>query len=88
MAVVTEDLWSAQGVRVTVRYNTNSPDNITQATVINGNVFDVVLLINWNTPGKPATRVPVPAGTTRSTNPTAAEQADLNSFSIEMPLGV
>jgi len=88
MPVVTEELWSAQGVQVQVTYNTNKPDNITKATCINNNPFDVVLLINWNTPGKPITRVPVAAGASISTNPTVAEQADLNSLSVEMPPGV
>lgn len=86
MAVVTENLFNSQNVEVQVTYNTTNPDNITKATCVNNNPFQVTLIVNW-TSGATPLRVPVPANSSRSTNPTAAQQADLNSFSVEMPAG-
>ena len=80
MPVVTDELWNAQGVSVKVTYNTNAPDNITRAVCTNSNPFAVTLRLNWNS--KPPTDITVPAGQSVTKNPTAAEQADLNSFSV------
>jgi hypothetical protein len=86
MAILTENLFNSQNVRVEVTYNTANPDNITKATCVNSNPFPVTLIVNW-TSGAPSARIPVAANSSQSTNPTAAQQADLNSFSVEMPAG-
>lgn len=84
MPVVTDVLLRQSRVTVSVTYNTANPGNIQQATCVNGEAFPVVLLIGWHD-GTPNTRLTIPANSTQSMNPTAAESTNLASVSVEFP---
>jgi hypothetical protein len=82
MPIVTDDLWNSQNVTVKVTYNTANPDNITKAVCANNNSFPIILRLNWTSHLDTPTDIVVDANSSVTKNPTAAEQADLNSFSI------